>query len=88
LRDKIEEMVKSKEHLVNKTLEERMAIMEKRSKEKQAKWELLRECEKCKAAMEERRASVNEMHDMAEIIAEQNKTMMADPSTMDAYIRE
>jgi hypothetical protein len=38
--------------------------------------------------MEERRASVNEMHDMAEIIAEQNKTMMADPSTMDAYIRE
>jgi hypothetical protein len=88
LRDKIDEMMKSKEHLVNKTLEAKMVMMEKKSQEKKARWELLREDQKRKAAVEERRASADEKRAMAELIAEENKTMMMDPSTMDAYTRE
>jgi hypothetical protein len=50
--------------------------------------ELHQEDEKCKAAVKERRASADEKRAMAELIYEENKTMMIDPSTMDAYTRE
>jgi hypothetical protein len=43
LSDKIDEMMKSKEHLVNKTFEAKMVMMEKKSQEKKARWELLGE---------------------------------------------
>jgi hypothetical protein len=76
LRDKIDEMVKSKEHLVNKTLEAKMVMIEKEIQEKKARWELLREYEKCKVTMEERRASATEKRTMAELISKENKTMM------------
>jgi hypothetical protein len=50
--------------------------------------ELLQEDEKCKAAVKESRASADENRAVAELIYEENKTMMIDPSTMDAYTRE
>ena len=53
-----------------------------------AKWELLRQDELRKAAVEERRASADEKRAMAELIAEENKVMMMDPTIMDAFTRE
>jgi hypothetical protein len=47
-----------------------MVIMERRSQEKQAKWELLREDAKCEVAVEERRASTHEKSFMAALIVE------------------
>jgi hypothetical protein len=62
--------------------------MKMRSKENQAKWELLQEDEKRKSAVEERRAIAHEKCAMVESIAEENKTMLMDPSIMNNYIRE
>jgi hypothetical protein len=50
--------------------------------------ELHQEDEKCKAAVKESRASADENRAVAELIYEENKMMMIDPSTMDAYTRE
>jgi hypothetical protein len=55
IRNKMDDMMKSREHLVNKTLETKVMMMEK-SQEKQIRWELLREDEKLKGAIDERRA--------------------------------
>jgi hypothetical protein len=78
IRDKMYDMMKSREHLVNKTLETKVMLMEKKSKEKQMRWELLREDEKMKANIDERRARAKEKHATAELIAEENKIMMMD----------
>ncbi|XP_071681739.1 uncharacterized protein [Lolium perenne] len=88
LRDKIDEMLRSKELLVNKALAEKRAIAEMKSQEKQAKWEILRQDEMRKAAVEEKRAMAEENRAMAELIAQENKVMMMDPSTMDALTKE
>ena len=88
LRDKIDEMMRSKELLVNKALEAKVMMMERKSQEKQAKWEVLRQDELRKAAVEEKRASAEEKRAMAELIAEENKVMMMDPTTMDAFTKE
>jgi hypothetical protein len=41
---------------VNKTLETKVMLMKKKSQDKQMRWELLREDEKMKADINERRA--------------------------------
>jgi hypothetical protein len=41
IRDKMDDMLKSREHLVNKTLETKVMLMEKKSQDKQMRWELL-----------------------------------------------
>jgi hypothetical protein len=56
IRDKMDDMLKSWEHLVNKTLETKVILMEKKSPEKQMRWELLREDEKIKVSIDEKRA--------------------------------
>jgi hypothetical protein len=38
--------------------------------------------------MEERRLALEERNAMMELIADENRTMMMDPSTMDAFTRE
>jgi hypothetical protein len=81
IRDKIDDMIKSREHLVNKTLETKVMMMYKKSQEKQMRWELLQEDEKLKAAIDERRALAEEKRAMAELITEENKTMMMDKFT-------
>jgi hypothetical protein len=50
IRDKMDDMMKSREHLVNKTLETKVMLMEKKSQEKQMRWALLREDEKTRSA--------------------------------------
>jgi hypothetical protein len=81
IRDKTDDMIKSREHLVNKTLETKVMMMYKKSQEKQMRWELLQEDEKLKAAIDERRALAEEKRAMAELITEENKTMMMDKFT-------
>jgi hypothetical protein len=88
IRDKMDDMMKSREHLVNKTLETKVILMEKKSQKKQMRWELLREDEKMKAAIDERRARAKEKCAMAEIIAEENKIMMIDSSKIDEFTKE
>jgi hypothetical protein len=56
IRDKMDDMMKSREHLVNKNLETKVMLIEKKSQEKQMSWELLREDEKMKADIDGRRA--------------------------------
>jgi hypothetical protein len=56
IRDNMDDMMKSREYLVNKTLETKVMLMEKKSQEKQMCWELLREDEKIKTDINERRA--------------------------------
>jgi hypothetical protein len=46
------------------------------------------EDDKRKAAMEERRLTLEDEKAMMELIADENRTMMMDPSTMDAFTRE
>jgi hypothetical protein len=41
-----------------------------------------------KASVEDKRASADEKRSMAELIAEENKIMMMDPSNIDVYTRE
>jgi hypothetical protein len=78
-------MVKSKELLVMKTLEENKDMMETKNKEKEEKWSMLREDAKCKASIEERRARAEENRAMAELIAVENATMMINPAAMDEF---
>jgi hypothetical protein len=88
IRDKMDDTLKSREHLINKTLEVKMMMMDKKIQEKQTRWELLREDEKLKAVSDERKARAEEKRAMVELIAEENKTMMMDPSLMDDFTKE
>jgi hypothetical protein len=62
-------------------------LIEKKSQEKQMRWELLREDEKMKADIDERRARAEEKHTTAELIAEENKIMMMDSSKMNEFTK-
>uniref|UniRef100_A0ACD5ULB1 Uncharacterized protein n=1 Tax=Avena sativa TaxID=4498 RepID=A0ACD5ULB1_AVESA len=80
---KIDEMVKSKETITMKTLEAKMIMKEEKKKNemKQARWQSVRDLEERKIALEEQKAN-------AEILAEENRIMMMDPSLMDAITKE
>jgi hypothetical protein len=81
LREKIDDMMKSKPVLVNKTLEARMIMAEKKHQEKHTRWQELQFFEDWRVQIEEKKA-------MAELITNKNKTMMADPSVMYLVTRE
>jgi hypothetical protein len=84
LRDKIDEMVKSKKKMLKKILETKMMMMmEMKNQEKKARWELLWEDENHKVVVDDRRASGDEKSAIAELLAEENKIIMMDPSNMD-----
>jgi hypothetical protein len=83
----IDEMVKSKEVYMAKTLKAYMA--DKKNAMKLARWETIQEDDKRKAALEERRIQlVEEKRTMMELITDEFRTMMMNSSTMDALIRE
>jgi hypothetical protein len=62
-------------------LETKILIADKKIQDKQTRWQAIREYDMCEATIEEKSA-------MAELIAEENKTMMVDPTTMDVFTRE
>jgi hypothetical protein len=88
LREKVDKLVKSKEKLVHKTLKLNLLIAEKKIQENKIRWKAIREDDISKAATKEKRAMAEDKRAMAELITEENKTMMMDPSTMDAFTRE
>jgi hypothetical protein len=49
---------------------------------------VIQEDDKRKHALEERRIELEEKKAMMNLIADENKTMMMDPSTMDVFTRE
>jgi hypothetical protein len=51
-------------------------------------WEAIQEDDNRKAAMEVRRLALEERKAMMELVADKNRTMMMDPSTMDAFTEE
>jgi hypothetical protein len=85
---KIEDMVKSKEVYMEKALQTKVLLADKKNAINQARWEAIREDDKSKHALEDRRIDREEKKAMMDLIANENKTMMMDPSTMDAFTRE
>jgi hypothetical protein len=88
LREKVDKLVKSKEKLVHKTLKLNLLIAEKKIQENKIRWKAIQEDDISKAATKEKRAMAEDKRAMAELITKENKTMMMDPSTMDAFTRE
>jgi hypothetical protein len=84
---KIDEMVKTKEIFMSKAMEARMIMANMKNAMKQARWEAIRQDDKRKTALEERRLELEEKA-MMELIADKNRTMTMEPSTMDAFTRE
>jgi hypothetical protein len=73
LRDKIDDMMKSKEVLVEKAMQTKMIIAGKKFEEKNTRWKVLQEDEARRAAFEERRVIFKEKRAMTELIAEENR---------------
>lgn len=88
LRENIDHMVKSNEELVLKTLEAKKELVEKRVREKHERWQLIKEESMHKAAIDERRTTVDENKAMSKFLAEENKIMMMNRNDMDAVTKE
>ena len=88
MREKLDEMVKSNETMVAKTLEAKHQLAEKKAQEKKEKWEVLREEGKRKIEIEAKRASAEENKSVAKLLAEENKIMMMNRSDMDEVTLE
>jgi hypothetical protein len=82
---KIEEMVKSKVVHMDKALQTKVLLTDKKNAINQARWEVIWADDKRKAALEERRLELEEKKAMMELITDENRTMTMDPSTMDAF---
>ncbi|XBH72232.1 hypothetical protein VPH35_099576 [Triticum aestivum] len=83
LREKIDAMVQSNELMLLKSLEIKKELAEKKSKEKQEKWQVLKEEGLRKAAIEERGARAAENKAMSKLLAEENKIMSMNRNDMD-----
>ena len=83
LREKIDAMVQSNELMLLKSLEIKKELVEKKAKEKQEKWQMLKEEGLRKAAIEERKARASENKSMSLLLAEENKIMSMNRNDMD-----
>jgi hypothetical protein len=79
LRDKIDAMVQSNELMLAKTLETKKELAEKKAREKQEKWKLLKDEGLLKAAIEDRRVFADETKAMAKLLAEENRDHDIEP---------
>ena len=83
LREKIDAMVQSNELMLLKSLEIKKELTEKKAKEKQEKWQMLKEEGLRKAAIEERKSRASENKSMSLLLAEENKIMSMNRNDMD-----
>ena len=83
LREKIDAMVQSNESMLLKSLEIKKELAEKKAKEKQEKWQILKEEGLRKADIEERRAHAAENKSMTLLLAEENKIMSMNRNDME-----
>ncbi|KAE8810269.1 Lactation elevated protein 1 [Hordeum vulgare] len=88
LRDKIDTMLQSNEFLLARSLETKKELAEKKSQEKQEKWQLLKNEELRKADIEERRALAAENKSMYKLLAEENRIMTLNHNDMDDISKE
>nr|XP_045089502.1 uncharacterized protein LOC123497228 [Aegilops tauschii subsp. strangulata] len=88
LRDKIDAMVQSNELMLAKTSEIKKELAETKAREKQEKWQLLKDEGLRKAAIEERRSRAAENKAMSKLLAEENKIMTLNHNDMDDLTRE
>ncbi|XBH92635.1 hypothetical protein VPH35_083719 [Triticum aestivum] len=88
LRDKIDAMVQSNELMLAKTLETKKELVEKKAREKQEKWQLLKDEGLRKAAIEERRARAAENKAMSKLLAEENRNVALNRNDMDNITKE
>ncbi|KAE8815914.1 Lactation elevated protein 1 [Hordeum vulgare] len=75
LREKIDAMVQSNKLMLLNSLEIKKELPEKKAKEKQEKWQMLKEEGLRKAAIEERKPRASETKSMSLLLAEENKIM-------------
>ena len=83
LREKIDAMVQSNEMMLLKSLEIKKELAEKKAKEKQEKWQMLKEEGLRKAAIEERKARASENKSISLLLAKENKIMSMNRNDMD-----
>ena len=83
LREKIDQMIKSKETLTTKALETKLIITERKKEVKLAQLEARREDAKRKAEMEERMIKLKEAKAWKELMAEEKEHMMMSRKDMD-----
>ncbi|KAE8788520.1 putative galacturonosyltransferase 14 [Hordeum vulgare] len=83
LREKIDAMVQSNELMLLKSLEIKKESAEKKAKEKQENWQMLKEEGLRKAAIEERKARASKTKSMSLLLAEENKIMSMNRNYMD-----
>lgn len=83
LREKIDQMIKSKETLTTKALETKLIITERKKEVKLAQLEARREDAKRKADMEERMIKLKEAKAWKELMAEEKEHMMMSRKDMD-----
>ncbi|KAE8810712.1 Lactation elevated protein 1 [Hordeum vulgare] len=83
LREKIDAMVQSNELMLLKSLEIKKELAENKAKEKQEKWQMLKEEGLRKAAIEERKARASETKSISLLLAEENTIMSMNRNDMD-----
>ncbi|KAE8787641.1 Lactation elevated protein 1 [Hordeum vulgare] len=81
LRDKIHAMVQSNEVMLVKSLKAKIELAEKKAREKQERWKLLKD-------IEERRARATGNKTMANLLAEENRIMTLNRNDMDDITKE
>ncbi|KAE8787707.1 Lactation elevated protein 1 [Hordeum vulgare] len=79
--DKIDSMLQSNEVLLAKSLDAKIEMAEKKAREKQERWKLLKK-------VEERKARAAENKTMANLLAEENKIMTLNCNDMDDINKE
>ncbi|KAE8817593.1 Lactation elevated protein 1 [Hordeum vulgare] len=87
LREKIDAMVQSNELMLLRSFEIKKELAKKKAKEKQEKWQMLKEEGLCKAAIEERKTRAFENKSMLLLLAEENKIMSMNRNDMGALIK-
>ena len=83
LKEKMDQLMKSKEALALKTLETKLIITEKKKEVKLAKVEARREDAKRKAELDARMLALKETKAMKELLAEEKEIMMMNTEDMD-----
>ena len=81
--EKIDAMVQSNESMLLKSLEIKKELAKNKAKEKQEKWQMLKEEGLRKAAIEERKACASENKSMPLLLAEENKIMSMNRNDID-----
>uniref|UniRef100_A0A8I6Y1Y7 No apical meristem-associated C-terminal domain-containing protein n=1 Tax=Hordeum vulgare subsp. vulgare TaxID=112509 RepID=A0A8I6Y1Y7_HORVV len=88
LGDKIDAMMQSNELMLAKTLETKIELAEKNAREKQEKWQLLKDEGLRKADIKERRARAAENKAISKLLAEENRIMTLNRNDMDDISKE